>query len=223
MAAKEQPFCHAFDLSKRLAIDINHNVHYIPVQPLSKPFDPILQALEQALNASPPTSVHRLVIPTILSPALWPTHASRPDAFLRFLHALRSLMSQNATRLTAMITLPLELHPRRSALVRWAEILCDGVIELTPFPHLMDASSGSTETSRGSEEQPQGILKVHKLPVTTERGEGGAGTGNSIGEDLAFTISRRKFTIKPFSLPPLEGDQEAQKEAGQLTAKDVEF
>jgi elongator complex protein 4 len=47
--------------------------------------------------------------------------------------------------------------------------------------------------------------------------------GNSIGEDLAFTVSRRKFVIKPFSLPPLEGDQEARKEVGQLTAKDVEF
>ena len=54
-------------------------------------------------------------------------------------------------------------------------------------------------------------------------GEGGAGAGNSLGEDLAFTVSRRKFVIKPFSLPPLEGDQDAQKEGGKLTSKDVEF
>jgi elongator complex protein 4 len=123
-----------------------------------------------------------------------------------------------------MMTLPLELYQRTSGLVRWAEILGDGVIELTPFPHLMDASNALTESggARSSEEQPQGMMKVHKIPINTERGEGGAGVGNSIGEDLAFTVSRRTFVIKPFSLPPLEVEQEAQ-EGGQLTAKDVEF
>jgi elongator complex protein 4 len=105
------------------------------------------------------------------------------------------------------------------------EILSDGVIELTPFPHLMDSSSALAESggARGNDEQPQGMVKVHKLPINTERGEGGAGAGNSLGEDLAFTVSRRKFVIKPFSLPPLEGDQDAQKEGGKLTSKDVEF
>ncbi|TKA76280.1 hypothetical protein B0A55_01832 [Friedmanniomyces simplex] len=124
-----------------------------------------------------------------------------------------------------MVTLPLELFPRSSGSVRWAELLCDGVLELTPFPRLMDASSSLPESggARGAEEQPQGMLKVHTLPITTERGEGGAGAGNSMGADLAFTVSRRKFSIKPFSLPPVEGDQEAQKDAGKLTSKHVEF
>ena len=110
-------------------------------------------------------------------------------------------------------------------MIRWAELLSDGVLELTPFPHLMDASNNATESgsAKGSEEQPQGMLKMHKLPLNIERGEGGAGAGNSMGEDLAFTVSRRKFVVKPFSLPPLEGDQEAQKEGGSLTGKDVEF
>lgn len=124
-----------------------------------------------------------------------------------------------------MITLPLTLHARTSALTRWAETLSDGVLELTPFPHLMDASHPShyATTTSAKEEQPQGMVKVHKLPLITERGEGGAGVGNSIGEDLAFTLSRRKFLIAPFSLPPMEGDQDAQAEAGKVTAKEVEF
>lgn len=124
-----------------------------------------------------------------------------------------------------MLTLPLELYPRTSALARWAEHLSDGVIELTPFPHLMDATNTLAESggARGNDEQPQGLVNVHKVPLDTERGEGGAGVGNSIGEDLAFTVSRRKFVVKPFSLPPLEGDQEAQREAGKITGKDVEF
>ena len=124
-----------------------------------------------------------------------------------------------------MISLPLELYPRNSSLVRWAEILSDGVFELTPFPHLMDASNSLAESggARDKDEQPQGLVRFHKLPINTERGEGGAGAGNSLGEDLAFTVSRRKFVIKPFSLPPMEGDQEAQQDAGKVTANDLKF
>lgn len=90
---------------------------------------------------------------------------------------------------------------------------------------MTDASASTTNHggTRSNEDQPQGMLKVHKLPITSERGEGGAGVGNTIGEDLAFTVSSKKFSIKPFSLPPLDGDTGAQKEAGKLTDKDMEF
>ena len=221
----EQPFCHTFDLTKRLSIPSDANINHIQLSPGSSSFSSVLQRLEQNLKASPPQGIHRLVISTILSPALYPSQASKPENFIRFLHSIRSLLRRYPNQLTAMITLPLELYPRSSGLVRWAEILSDGVIELTPFPHLMDAGNASSESSgaKGSEEQPQGMVKVHKIPINTERGEGGAGAGNSMGEDLAFTVSRRKFVIKPFSLPPVEGDQDAQKEAGALTAKEIEF
>ncbi|KAK0934998.1 Elongator subunit elp4 [Friedmanniomyces endolithicus] len=222
---QQAPFSHSFDLSKRLVIPTDAKINSIPIKPTQKPFDGILSSLTHSLNSTPSHSVHRLVIPSILSPVIWPADASRPEHFLRFLHSLRVLLVQYSTRLTAMITLPLELFPRSSGSIRWAELICDGVLELTPFPHLMDASNSPAESggARGIEEQPQGMLKVHKLPINTERGEGGAGAGNSIGADLAFTVSRRKFLIQPFSLPPVEGDQEAQKDAGKLTGKDVEF
>jgi elongator complex protein 4 len=54
------------------------------------------------------------------------------------------------------------------------------------------------------------MLKTHRLPVLHERG---GGSDQNIGQDWAFTLSRRKFEIKPFSLPPAEGDQEAQNTA----------
>ncbi|OQO09544.1 hypothetical protein B0A48_04946 [Cryoendolithus antarcticus] len=112
--------------------------------------------------------------------------------------------------------------PDRS-LVRTLEMLADCVLEVTPFPHQSDEAQSAGDGKSPKEERPQGLVKVLKLPLATERGEGGAGAGNSIGEDLAFTLSRRKFAIAEFSLPPVEGDQEAQKEAGKVTAKDVEF
>ncbi|KAK5135318.1 hypothetical protein LTR08_005422 [Meristemomyces frigidus] len=220
----QQPFCHTFDLSKRLTPPENAPINHIPIRPSPRPFDPILQALTHALKSSPPSTIHRVVIPTLLSPALYPPQASRPENVLQFLHALRALLHQYPTRLTAMLTLPLELHPRTTALVRWLELLASGVLELTPFPHLLN-SAPATETTgaSGAKEQLQGMLKAHKLPLATERSEGGAGAGNSIGEDLAFTVSRRKFVIEPFALPPVEGDQDAQAEGGGLTGRAVEF
>ena len=202
------------------------NVNHVGPSTGAFPLDAICESVEKSLKSSSETTVHRLIIASILSPPIFcAPEISRPASFLRFLHALRALLRRYPARLTAMITLPLELFPRSSGLVRWAEILADGVLELTPFPHLMGASNSMVEsggTSSG-EDQPQGIAKVHKVPCNTERGEGGAGAGNTIGEDLAFTVSRRKFAIRPYCLPPLEGDQDAQKEAGSLTSKDVEF
>ena len=106
------------------------------------------------------------------------------------------------------------------------EILSDGVIELVPFPHTIDTRPPPTTSSAttAQEERPQGILKVHCLPIFHERG-GGPG-GAQLGDDMAFTVSRRKFVIKPFSLPPIEGDTEAQRgevEGGKATKVDVDF
>ncbi|KAF2721565.1 paxneb protein [Polychaeton citri CBS 116435] len=224
----EVPFNHAFDLTKRLPIPNTAHVHHISIAANAQsPLDAVLQKLHSNISSSSPNAVHRIVVPTLLSPALYPPSVSNPSSLLRFLHSLRSLLKKSSSNATAIITLPIDLYPRSTGLVRWAEILSDGVLELTPFPHLMDASNSLAESggARSNDDQPQGMVKVHKLPITTERGEGGAGAGNSVGEDLAFTISRRKFAIAAFSLPPLEGDQEAQKEAagGIVSSKDVEF
>lgn len=98
------------------------------------------------------------------------------------------------------------------------------MLELVPFPHSIDVGPPLTTSSSGSgkaEEKPQGMLKIHKLPVLTEKGGGSGG-----GDDLAFSLSRKRFVIKPFSLPPIEGDQEAQKgevEGGKVGKEDIEF
>ncbi|EAT83833.2 hypothetical protein SNOG_08665 [Parastagonospora nodorum SN15] len=68
-------------------------------------------------------------------------------------------------------------------------------------------SAGTTK----DEERPQGMFAVHKLPVFHEKGGGGG--ADDLGEDMAFTLSRRKFVVAKFSLPPLEGDTEAQEQA----------
>lgn len=111
-----------------------------------------------------------------------------------------------------MISLPITLFPRSLGLTRWIELLCDGVIELVPFPHAIDTGPplSASEGNTSQEEKPQGMVRIHRLPVFHERGGGGGSGSGGVGNDLAFILSRRRFAIKPFSLPPIEGDQEAQ-------------
>ncbi|KAJ4985874.1 elongator complex protein 4 (paxneb protein) [Stagonosporopsis vannaccii] len=212
--AEEVIFCHTFDLAKRLTLPVGTAINYIAIPRTTSstsPFMSIVQNIKQQLASTPAHTIHRLVIPSLLSPALYPPTSSHPNSILQFLHALRALLRQYSTRLTAVLTLPLSLYPRSSGLVRWIEILSDGVLELAPFPYshalMLAQSAGTTK----DEEKPQGMFAVHKLPVYHEKGGGGG--ADDLGEDMAFTLSRRKFVIAKFSLPPLEGDTEAQEAA----------
>ena len=211
--SEDAVFCHMFDLAKRLTLPVGAVINYIPIPRTgASPFPAILQNLQNKLASTPQHTVHRLVIPSLLSPALYPPTASQPQCVLQFLHGLRALLRLYPNRLTVISTLPLSLYPRSTGLVRWMEILSDGVFELSPFPYnyaqALSTSAGATK----EEERPQGMFAIHKLPVWNEKGGGGAVEG--LGEDLAFTLSRRKFIISKFSLPPVEGDTEAQEEAG---------
>ncbi|EPS32611.1 hypothetical protein PDE_07571 [Penicillium oxalicum 114-2] len=216
-------FCHAFDLTKRLTHAGISNMSFVPLVPSKEsPFASILKQLQGALQSSPANTIHRILMPSLLNPTIYPPNASQPEYVLQFLHSLRALMSAYSARVTAMITVPLSLFPRASGLVRWIELLSDGVIELCPFPHSADtvATSGAATSV---EEPPQGMLKTHKLPVLHERG---GGSDQNVGQDWAFILSRRRFEIKPFSLPPAEGDTEAQDAAapgGMPKKSDLEF
>ena len=217
-------FCHNFDLTQRLTISAPNIFNFIPVyfgDGQASPFRAIIESLDRQLTSSPAT-IHRVIIPALLSPALYPPYASDPQHVLQFLQSLRFLLRQHSARLTAMITLPLSLYPRSSGLVRWIEILSDGVLELASFPYNIDSSSSSTTlgAATAQEEKPQGMVKIHRLPVFHETGGGGS-RNEGVSDDLAFTVGRKKFEIKPFSLPPVEGDSEAQRGDSDRKAKSV--
>ncbi|CEJ58484.1 Putative PAXNEB protein superfamily [Penicillium brasilianum] len=222
-AAAKPAFCHAFDLTKRLTHPAITNMSFVPIVPSrDSPFASILKQLQTTISSSASNTIHRIVIPTLLNPTMYPPNACQPEYVLQFFHSLKALMSAYATRVTAMITLPLSLFPRSSGLVRWIELLSDGVIELCPFPHSADAVATSGAAT-SVEEPPQGMLKTHRLPVLHERG---GGSDQNVGQDWAFILSRRRFEIKPFSLPPAEGDTEAQDasaSSGMPKKSDLEF
>ncbi|RMZ76708.1 hypothetical protein DV737_g4712, partial [Chaetothyriales sp. CBS 132003] len=195
------PFNHSFDLTKRLAHPAGAVINFIPLSASSPAalFHSVLQNLQRFLTTSPPNTVHRLIVPSFLSPLLYPPFASSPHHILGFMHSLRSLLA--TFNLTVLLTLPLSLYPRSSGLVRWMELLSDGVLELAPFPHTAVAVS-TRASSTTDDDPPQGLLRVHKLPILHELGSG----TQSYDDDWSFSLSRRRLAIKPFNLPPLDDD-----------------
>ncbi|KAL2200626.1 Elongator complex protein 4 [Corynascus similis CBS 632.67] len=239
--AGQGAFCHSFDLSKRLPPSAcKGSLHPTPStcppmfdqpSPLpNSPFKTIIKHLQAKLSSSPPSDIHRIVIPSILLPSLYSPQCAQPSEVLQFLHGLRSLLRQYPTQATAIITLPTSLYPRSSGLVRWIELLCDGVIELIPLPANPGAppppasSSGSKSGSESdkTDQIPQGLLSVHTLPVYHEKGGGGAGA-SSFRETLSFSLSAsRGLVIRPYSLPPME--EEEKKDPGPSKGKEeIEF
>ena len=224
------PFCHSFDLTKRLATSsCKGALHPIPMEPFTldrtpansrSPLKAAISELQTRLAASEPSVVHRLVVPSLLSPTLYPSGCSRPDEVLQFMHALRALLRQYSTQLTALITLPISLFPRGAGLTRWMELLCDGVIELIPLPSQPGAAS---KPDAKTSDQGQGLLRVHSLPVYHEKGGGGA-ENTYFREDLSFSLSGSKgLVIKPYSLPPLGEEGQKEKSPASTVKDGIDF
>ncbi|KAL1869887.1 Elongator subunit elp4 [Diaporthe australafricana] len=227
-------FCHAFDLTKRLAsASIQGTLSATPASgPQSfsfeekeppSPFKVFIKNLQGRLQNSPPSSVHRAVIPSLLSPTLYSPSACQPAEVLQFLHALRALLRQYCGKLTALITLPVTLFPRNNGVTRWAELLSDGVLEMIPLPPKLGATPASSNSESKVQEQSQGILRVHSLPIFHEKGGGGA-ENNHFREDLSFHLSGTKgLVIQPYVLPPMEEEDHKEKSPASTVKDDIDF
>lgn len=176
-------------------------------------FGRLLADVATALKTSPPSTVHRIAIPSLLSPTLYGPSACRPDEVLHFLHRLRALLRRFPSRLVALVTVPTSLHPRGYGLTRWAELLCDGAIELVPL-----RQQHHNANVNGSVDKTQGLLRIHSLPVFHEKG--GGLEGSWVREDMAFRLSASSgMVISPYSLPPLGDDVETNDVSGKKSEK----
>jgi elongator complex protein 4 len=228
-------FCHNFDMTKRLARgSIKGTLHALPgpnIFSLDDAPSPTLsrhfiEKIKATMRDSPPALSHRVVIPSLLSPTIYPTGSPEPIEVLTLLHQLRALLRSHSDRLTAMISLPVSLFPRSSGLTRWMELLCDGVIELIP----LDGNAGMSheEPSRAQdgkqEAKSQGMLRVHSLPIYHEKGGGRGSAAAYFREDLSFSLSASKgLIIKPYSLPPLSDDGGKEKSPASTVKDGIDF
>jgi elongator complex protein 4 len=227
-------YCHSFDLAKRLSQrEIKGNLHSnLSMDPRTMSLDAppssgsylsaFIKSVQGRIVTGGPSAIHRLVVPSLLSPNLYPPTACQPSEVLRFLHSLRALLRQYCTQVTAIVTLPSSLFPRSNGLTRWMELLSDGVIELIPLPANPGAPPPSSGDSK-SEDKSQGLLRVHSLPIYHEKGGGGA-ENNHFREDLTFSLSASKgMVIKPFSLPPLGEEGQPEKSPASTVKDGIDF
>ncbi|CAJ2501881.1 Uu.00g047340.m01.CDS01 [Anthostomella pinea] len=225
-------FCHSFDLTKRLvAGDVKGQIGFHPTMMIpspgrrpnetSSPFKLFIKDLSSKLASSPPSGVHRVIVSGLLSPTMYASSSCRPQEVLQFLHALRALLRQYPKQLTVILTLPLSLYPRTTGFTRWMELLCDGVLEFIPLQSSsIHAPPPSAKSDSKSEEQIQGLIKVHSLPVYHEKGGG----SHSSHDDQSFSLSRSKgLIIKPFYLPPADDGEPEQKKQGDSEKANMEF
>lgn len=232
--ASASNFCHSFDLGKRLAPSACKGSLHATPPTCPPPFQTeapnapsllkgVLKHLRTKLESSPPTEIHRLVVPSLLSPVVYAPSCVQPAEVLQFLHGLRALLRQYSNQLTALITFPASLFPRSTGLVRWIELLSDGVLELIPLPANPGAPPPTDKKDPKAAEQPQGLLRVHTLPVHHEKGGGGAET-SAFRETLSFSLSRSKgLTIKPYSLPPMVDDDHKEKSPASTVKDGLDF
>lgn len=177
---------------------------------LEAPFSGFLTKVASALRDSSPSSIHRILVPGVLSPTLYGSTACQPRAILQFLHGLRALLRQFPARATALVALPISLFPRSTGLTRWMELLSDGVIELVPLQH----------RNQEDKDKAQGMLRVHSLPVFHEKG--GGLEGGWVRQDMSFNLSASSgMVITPYSLPPVGDDGGSQASGMPSPAADT--
>lgn len=230
MDGSKAVFCHSFDLTKRLAsasvkgtlsATPASNPQNISFEEKEQPsaFKVFIKDLQGKLQNSASSAIHRVVIPSLLSPTLYSPGACQPAEVLQFLHALRALLRQYCGKLTALITMPVTLFPRSNGVTRWVELLSDGVLEMIPLPPKLGAAPPSKTESK-VQEQSQGILRVHSLPIFHEKGGGGA-EHHHFREDLSFHLSGTKgLVIQPYVLPPMEEEEGHKEKSPASTVKD---
>ncbi|OAA68357.1 elongator complex protein 4 [Niveomyces insectorum RCEF 264] len=248
-------FCHTFDLTKRLApADTKGSLHpFLLPNPLKRspapehehsPLRKFLHAVKASLDATPPTSIHRIVMPSLLAPTLYAMDGWSFSYLLSLFNGLRSMLRAYARRLTVAISLPTSLYERHNYYVRQLERLCDNVVELVPLPPgppsaamPKDGGSGgssSSSRSKGSDghgsdkvaaDKMQGWLKVHKVQIYSDMGGAGASPqGTSVRENLCFSVSGSKgFLVAPYSLPPIDDDNHKEKSPASTVKDGLDF
>ncbi|QDS73258.1 hypothetical protein FKW77_004326 [Venturia effusa] len=104
------------------------------------------------------------------------------------------------------------------------DLMAFGALSTGASVDSLEPTASSSGGSMRDEEKMQGLLKLLKAPVLSERsvGVGGLGVGN--GEDMAFAVGRKRFIIRPFHLPPVEGEGETSSTTEEKQkVKDLEF
>lgn len=101
--------------------------------------------------------------------------------------------------------------------------MSDGVLEMIPLPPKLGTAPPSSNGASMVQEQSQGILRVHSLPVFHEKGGGGA-ENHHFREDLSFHLSGTKgLVIQPYVLPPMQEEDHKEESPASIVKDGIDF
>lgn len=186
----------------------------------------LISSVESSIKKSP-TTVIRIVIPSLLHPLIYPRECATQKEFILLVHGLVALCRKYTQNVAIMLSISEDLYPRELSIIRRAELLVDGVIHIEPFTEDLQSTS-SEAPSNSSENKPyQGLVNIYKLPVLSERGQMEARRG-----EFAFRVGRKSFEIEPWGIPveellekpaPVESNASSHSETNALSGQEVDM
>ncbi|CCH45054.1 Elongator complex protein [Wickerhamomyces ciferrii] len=201
-------FNHQFDITSRLVPSPNANeITYIP---LGTSFKPVIKQLETTIQRHK-TKIIRLVIPSFLNPSMYPPPLATSQEALQFVHSLRSLTRKYSKTLAIAMSIPLELYPRDSLLIKQIESLSDAVFNLEPFNQEMLKFLEKAYQNQPTKVQ-HGLVHVYKVPHLSEKGQ-----MLIMKSEFAFKNGKKKFEIEEWGIP-VEDEGEPQQ-----TTQNIDF
>lgn len=187
---EKKNYNNQFDITTRLVpAPTSSELSFIsPIQPPQT----VLVQLEQAIKRHERKLI-RIVIPSLLHPAVYPPKMFSLSGIIPLLHGIRCLVKKYENRCVLFTTLSSDILDE--LLLAQIENTFDSVINLEPFSQEMMQFLERAYKTQPNKVQ-HGFLHVLKLPVFSDRGE-----MHVIKSNLAFRNGRKKFEIEEWGIP----------------------
>lgn len=205
-SSEYKDYNHQFDITSRLLpAPTSSELTFInPTQPVHS----VLNQIENVINMHDKKLI-RIVVPSILHPAMYPPRMFQLSEILLLIHGLHGLLKRYESRCILMGTLSSDIM--EPFLLSNVENLFDSVLSLEPFGQEMIQFLERVYKTQPGKVQ-HGLLHVMKLPVFSERGE-----MHVMKSELAFKNGRKKFEIEEWGIPvdDIEDEKDGKTKAKQ--------
>ncbi|EDO18609.1 hypothetical protein Kpol_1048p40 [Vanderwaltozyma polyspora DSM 70294] len=189
---------HQFDITSRIipAPTLNEITFISPSQNVQA----ILVQMEQTIQKHK-DKIIRIVVPSLLHPAMYPPNMFKISTILPLLHGLKSLTKKYEGSCVLFASVSSDLLDQ--FLLTQIESIFDSVMRLEPFDQTMLQFLERAYKSQPNKVQ-HGLIQILKLPIFSERGE-----MHVIKSEWAFKNGRKRFEIEEWGIPVEDNDEAA--------------
>lgn len=172
--------------------------------PIEMGYNRILVEIEKVITKFG-DEIIRISVPYFLNPMIYLDESLMEQSnVVNFVYGLKRIAKRYKDRVVLMMSVNVKLYTRDSELVKSIESLCDGVIQLRPFPHELNELLDKT-FRREPTKIHQGYLNIYKIPILSDMGL------MEVREmEYSFKNSKRRFEVDQWSIP-VEADEVEEK------------